>query len=51
MNILILGRIGAMGTDLVNILAKNGEEVFVTSRSQRKSYLNNVHYSYNFYGE
>ncbi len=44
MKILVLGGTGAMGVDLVKILAKHGEDVTVTSRSERKSEFDNVKY-------
>ena len=44
MKILILGGTGAMGVDLVRILGERGENVTVTSRSERKSEFNNVKY-------
>ena len=44
MKILVLGGTGAMGVDLVKILAKRGEKVTVTSRSERKSEFENVKY-------
>ena len=44
MKILVLGGTGAMGVDLVEILAKRGDDVTVTSRSERKSEFNNVRY-------
>ena len=44
MKILVLGGTGAMGVDLVKILAKRGESVTVTSRSERKSEFSNVKY-------
>ena len=37
MKILILGGTGAIGTDLVKLLTENGNEVYVTSRSDRIS--------------
>ncbi len=43
MNILILGGTGAMGEHLVRLLEKDGAEVFVTTRSERKS-REHVHY-------
>lgn len=42
MKILILGGTGAMGVDLVKILGERGENVTVTSRSERNSALDNV---------
>ena len=44
MKILVLGGTGAMGVDLVKILGECGEEVTVTSRSERKSAFDNVKY-------
>ena len=44
MKTLVLGGTGAMGVDLVKILAERGEDVTVTSRSERKSEYNNVEY-------
>ena len=44
MKILVLGGTGAMGVDLVKILGEHGEEVIVTSRTDRKSTFNNVKY-------
>ena len=44
MKILVLGGTGAMGVDLVKILAERGENVTVTSRSERKSEFDNVKY-------
>ena len=44
MKILVLGGTGAMGVDLVKILAKRGDEVIVTSRSERKPEFENVKY-------
>ena len=44
MKILILGGTGAMGVDLVRILAERGESVTVTSRSERKSEFDNAKY-------
>ena len=44
MKILVLGGTGAMGVDLVKILGERGENVAVTSRSERKSEFNNVRY-------
>lgn len=40
MNILVLGGTGAMGTHLVEILAKNGMKVTVTSRRRRQNTKN-----------
>jgi nucleoside-diphosphate-sugar epimerase len=37
MKILVLGGTGAMGVHLVKLLESNGDDVFVTSRSCRKS--------------
>lgn len=42
--ILIFGGTGAMGTSLVEILEKEDVEVYITSRSERKSENENVHY-------
>ena len=44
MKILVLGGTGAMGVDLVKILGGRGENVTVTSRSERKSEFSNVEY-------
>ena len=44
MKVLVLGGTGAMGVDLVKILGERGEDVKVTSRSERKSELSNVKY-------
>ena len=44
MKILVLGGTGAMGVDLVKILAECGENVTVTSRLERKSEFDNVRY-------
>ncbi len=44
MKILVLGGTGAMGVDLVTILGERGENVTVTSRSERRSELENVKY-------
>lgn len=44
MKILVLGGTGAMGVDLVKILGERGEDVTVTSRSERNSELENVKY-------
>ena len=44
MKILILGGTGAMGVDLVKLLATRNNEVIVTSRSSHKSEYNNVRY-------
>lgn len=44
MKILVLGGTGAMGVDLVKILGERGENVTVTSRSERKSAFDNVKY-------
>lgn len=44
MNILLMGGTGAIGVPLVNLLASRGDEVYVTSRSQHSSVLENVHY-------
>lgn len=44
MKILILGGTGAMGVDLVKILARRGENVIVTSRSEQVSKFDNVRY-------
>lgn len=43
MKILVLGGTGAMGKHLVQLLAKDNNEVFVTSRVEREDY-NNVKY-------
>ena len=42
MKILALGGTGAMGVDLVKILARRGENMTVTSRSERASEFGNV---------
>lgn len=44
MRILVLGGTGAMGVELVKILAARGEELIVTSRSVRESEWKNVRY-------
>lgn len=44
MKILVLGGTGTMGKDLVNFLASRKEEVYVTSRRQRMSNDENIHY-------
>ncbi len=44
MKILVLGGTGAMGVDLVKILGERGDNVTVTSRSDRKTEFNNVKY-------
>lgn len=44
MRILIFGGTGAMGTPLVELLAKDGNDVFVTSRKSRTSAKPNIHY-------
>ena len=44
MKILVLGGTGAMGVDLVRILGERGENVTVTSRTERKSEFSNVKY-------
>ena len=43
MKILLLGGTGAMGSSLVKVLENTPNQVFVTSRSELKSY-NNIHY-------
>ena len=43
MNILMLGGTGAMGAPLVNILEKEGYELYITSRKEIAS-TNNLHY-------
>lgn len=43
MKILILGGTGAMGTHLVELIAKEGHEIYVTTRSNKAS-VNNIHY-------
>lgn len=43
MRVLVLGGTGAMGVHLVNILAQNNVEAYITSRSTRKSY-DNIHF-------
>lgn len=42
--ILVLGGTGAIGVDLVNILVKNGHEVFVTSRQKKEDKQSNVQF-------
>ena len=44
MKILVLGGTGAIGVDLVQILADRGSEVHVTSRQERKSKHRNIIY-------
>ncbi len=44
MKILVLGGTGAIGTDLVEMLEEDGNEVFVTSRKEQKSKSANIHY-------
>ena len=44
MKILVLGGTGAMGAYLAPILACGGNEVFVTTRSERRSENNKLHY-------
>ena len=44
MKILVLGGTGAMGVDLVQILAQCGENITVTSRSERRSASEAVQY-------
>jgi len=44
MKVLLLGGTGAMGLPLIDYLAKDGHEVFITSRSERKTDLENVRY-------
>lgn len=44
MKILILGGTGAMGSFLVPILASSKHEVYVTSRSNRQTNINHIHY-------
>lgn len=44
MRILILGGTGSMGVPLTNILAQNGHEVYVTSRKERTSENENIHF-------
>lgn len=44
MKILVLGGTGAMGVDLVKILAQRGAVVTVTSRTERKSAFDTVEY-------
>lgn len=44
MNILLLGGTGAMGSSLTSILKNRGDEVYITSRVERKSLSPNVHY-------
>ena len=42
MKILVFGGTGAMGKPVVEILAERGHDLYVTSRTNRKSYRNNV---------
>lgn len=44
MRILLLGGTGAMGVHLASLLAERGEEIFVTTRSKRKSNHDSIHY-------
>lgn len=44
MKILIFGGTGAMGTPLVELLAGQGHDVYVTSRKPRTSLKSNIHY-------
>lgn len=44
MKILLIGGTGAMGVYLVDILEKKGHDVYVTSRSHRKSEKARIHY-------
>ena len=44
MDILVLGGTGAMGKPVVEILAKRGDAVFVTTRKQRTGELQNITY-------
>lgn len=44
MKILVLGGTGAMGVDLIKILAGGTNQLTATSRSERKSEFNNVKY-------
>lgn len=46
MKVLILGGTGAMGKPLVEILANQGLDVYVTSRKRRTSNLEKIHYLY-----
>ena len=40
MNILVLGGTGAMGVPLVELLSQKGDNVYVTTRSQKKNHDN-----------
>lgn len=40
MNILVLGGTGAMGVPLVELLSQRGDNVYVTTRSQKKNHEN-----------
>ncbi len=44
MKVLLLGGTGAMGTHLSHLLAERGDEVYVTTRSKRKSYKTLIQY-------
>lgn len=44
MKILVLGGTGAMGTPLAEILADRNNDVYVTTRRNRESSINNVNY-------
>ena len=44
MHILVLGGTGAMGVPLVNILSTKGYDVTITSRRQRSSQDDHIHY-------
>lgn len=44
MSILILGGTGAIGVPTIELLAEQGEEIYVTSRRERESIYKNVHY-------
>lgn len=44
MRVLVLGGTGAMGVSLVEILATRGDDVYVTSRKERHSSNEKVHY-------
>lgn len=46
MRVLVLGGTGAMGVDLVKLLAERGNNVTVTSRSSHRSEFENVKYVY-----
>ena len=44
MKILVLGGTGAMGTELVKLAVGANNDVYVTSRSNHNSQLNNIYY-------